>query len=312
MHWKTKSKIQNVVALIPSSVSYAAYYWMQRRFGGLRQINPESKLQAAVTTWKLILDVGHDPLGKVFYEVGTGRVPNVPMSFWLMGAGGTITVDVNPYVKGELVTEVLQYLKRHEEKIREIFGDLLDEQRFADLISLGANVSLDAFLDTCQITYVSQGDAADSGLASDSVDFHTSRTVFEHIPLDVLRSIILEGNRIVRDDGLFVHRIDYSDHFSHSDRSISSINFLQYSDAEWARIAGNRYMYMNRLRHDDFLALYETLDQQVLLTRPDVDPRAQELLRNGALQIDERFQRKSPDILAMSGSWIVSQVNQRR
>ena len=50
--------------------------------------------------------------------------------------------------------------------------------------------------------------------------------------------------------------VDYSDHFSHSDQTISSINFLRYSDDEWQRYAGNRYMYMNRLRHDDVLALF--------------------------------------------------------
>jgi SAM-dependent methyltransferase len=308
MHWKTKARIQNAVSRIPSSVSYATYYWLQRKFGGLRKINPQTKFEAAVQTWRLIQELDYDPAGKTFLEIGTGRVPNVPMSFWLMGAKGTVTVDVNPYMRTELIVEVLDFMSRDRERIRKIFGTLLDEQRFNELLSLhdGSNFSLRAFLDLCQINYVSPGDAADTGLTDKSVDFHTSRAVFEHIPASVLKKIIEEGNRVIRDDGLFVHRIDYSDHFSHSDKSISSINFLQYSDPVWDRYAGNRYMYMNRLRHDDFLSILESMGHNILLTRPDVDPRALEQLNSGTLQLDERFRAKSTDVLSISGSWIVS------
>jgi hypothetical protein len=106
---------------------------------------------------------------------------------------------------------------------------------------------------------------------------------------------------------LFVHRIDYSDHFSHSDASISPINFLQYSDAEWARYAGNRYMYMNRLRHDDFLALFESAGHRILAAAPAVDARSLDLLETGRLRVNKRFEKKSHETLSIWGSWIVSQ-----
>ena len=51
--------------------------------------------------------------------------------------------------------------------------------------------------------------------------------------------------------------VDYGDHFEHNDHRLSNINFLQYSDALWRVIAGNRYMYMNRLRHDAMLTLFQ-------------------------------------------------------
>jgi hypothetical protein len=59
----------------------------------------------------------------------------------------------------------------------------------------------------------------------------------------------------VRAGGLFVHFIDHSDHFSHSDATISPINFLKHCESDWQGYAGNRYMYMNRLRHDDMIEL---------------------------------------------------------
>ena len=84
---------------------------------------------------------------------------------------------------------------------------------------------------------------------------HISYTVFEHIPAPILSDILSEAQRVLRPSGLAIHLIDYSDHFAHSDASISAINFLQYDDAAWSRLADNPYMYMNRLRADDYPAL---------------------------------------------------------
>lgn len=311
MRWKLKANIQNTISLLPSSASYAAYYWIQRHFGGLRHLNPISRLSAAIETWKCIQEQGINPSGKVFLEIGTGRVTLVPLAYWLMGAEKTITIDLNPYLKSELIMESLQYVFENKEEILKLFGSLIDKERFDELqvLSRSPGCSVSAFLDLCQIDYVAPGDATDTSFPEQCIDFHTSYTVFEHIPPEVLKEILEEGNRIVKNNGLFVHKIDYSDHFSHSDKSISAINFLQYSDNEWARFAGNRYMYMNRLRHDDFISLFESVGHHIMEIQPHTDQRSQELLRNGSLQLDERFSSKSEDVLAITDAWIISQKN---
>jgi SAM-dependent methyltransferase len=308
MHWKSKARIQNLISHLPSSLSYSTYYWLQRHFGSLKRINPVSRLRAGVETWGHIAELGCNPVGKTFLEVGTGRVPLVPIAYWLMGAGRTITIDLNPYLRAELIEESLKYVSDECEEIERIFGSLLDTRRLHDLLDYHKSpaFSLHSFLEFCCINYVAPGDAANTGLADNVVDFHTSYTVLEHVPAEVLKTIIEEGNRILRDDGLFVHRIDYSDHFSHSDKAISAINFLQYSDSEWERYAGNRYMYMNRLRHDDFLNLFESAGHRVLLDLPDMDERALALLRSGTLRLDDRFANKSEHTLATAAAWIVS------
>lgn len=117
MHWKLKAAIQNAVSLLPPSVSYATYFWIQRHFGGLRRINPVSPLTAGIETWRRIKKLGYDPSGKVFLEVGTGRVTLVPLAYWLMGAKKTITIDLNPYLKAELKKESLQYISDNKEYI---------------------------------------------------------------------------------------------------------------------------------------------------------------------------------------------------
>jgi SAM-dependent methyltransferase len=308
MHWKLKAAIQNSVASLPDSLSYATYYWIQRRFGGLKNVNPVGRLQSGLETWQRIVEAGGEPSGKAFFEVGTGRMALAPLAYWLMGAEKTITVDLNPYLKFELIQESLQYMWRNLEEIRGLFGSSLQESRLESLRQLtqGTSFSQDQFLEHCRIQYIAPGDAAKTPLSPGSIDFHTSYQVFEHIPREILAQILAEGNRIIRDQGLFVHHIDYSDHFSHSDSSISAINFLQYSDSQWEKYAGNRYMYMNRLRHDDYLDLFLSAGHRIRADLPDVDPALQTLLKSGKAQLDQRFADKSVDVLSMTGSWIVS------
>ncbi len=124
---------------------------------------------------------------------------------------------------------------------------------------------------------------------------------------EVLQKIMAEGNRIVKENGLFVHRINYTDHFSHSDKSISALNFLQYSDGEWDKYAGNRYMYMNRLRHDDYIGLFQSAGHRIVAEYPDVDRQLTDLLQHGSVRLNERFREKSQEVLSTTGAWIVSQ-----
>jgi hypothetical protein len=308
MRWKTKATLQNAIALLPSSLSYATYYRLQRLCGGLRHTNPEQQLTAGVQIWQRILQQRRDPIDKVFFEVGTGRAPIVPLSLWLMGARRTITMDVNPYLERDVVCESVAYIGKHRTLIEDLFGQLLQPARFASLLRLytSGGFSLERFLHLCGIDYVQPGDATRTGLGDESIDYHISYTVFEHIPPDILSAILVEGTRILRQEGLCVHMIDYSDHFSHSDATISGVNFLQYSDEQWARFAGNRYMYMNRLRHDDVIALFEAAGQQPIDVTSMIDDRVLGQLREGSLHLDQRFSRKSTDMLAIRGAWVVS------
>ena len=307
MRWKLKSKIQHALSLLPSSASYAAYYQIQRNFGGLRQINPVKKLSAGIETWKRILEQSYNPANKVFLEIGTGRITLIPLSFWLMGAEKTITIDLNPYLKEELVRESLQYIAENQEEIQNLFGSLLNKTRFEQLLEFNkANFSINKFLNVCRIDYFAPANAADSNLLPQSIDFHTSYTVFEHISPEIIKQILKEGNRIVKDNGLFIHKIDYGDHFAHSDPTISAINFLQYSDDEWNKYAGNRYMYMNRLRHDDFVDLYQSVGHQIIKAETDIYNRSQKLLKNKAIKLDQQFSCKSEEILSIGESWMIS------
>lgn len=306
MNWRIKATIQNAVSRLPPAVSYAAYYWLQRHAGGLRRVNPMEHFAAAAELCARIHRAGRDPADGVFLEIGTGRRVNMPLAFWLLGARKTVTVDLNPYLREELVREDVAYLCEHPEETGRALGAGLDRERFRGLRMLAkTRWRLEDLLRFCGVEYQAPCDARRLPYAEGVVDFHVSYNVFEHIPPEVLREIVREGSRVAGHGGLFVHRVDYSDHFAHSDPAITPLNFLRFDARRWERIAGNRYMYMNRLRSDDLAALLEGLGHRLLLHEPTVDAALLPLIRQG-LPLDGAFREKSETVLATTSSWVVS------
>lgn len=79
---------------------------------------------------------------------------------------------------------------------------------------------------------------------------------------------------------------------------------MQFSDIEWNRIAGNRYMYMNRLRHDDFRKLFLDLDTSILLD--EVNESLETRTSLNEITLDYFFSQKNTEILGITSAWIVS------
>jgi ubiquinone/menaquinone biosynthesis C-methylase UbiE len=315
MQWKLKAFIQNCVACLPKKLSYEMYFQIQRHFGNLKKpFNPLRHFSAGVTILKKIQQSGNNFIGKTFFEVGTGRVPLLPIALWLGGAGNIITVDLNPYMRNELIMDMLLYIKTKENDIKNIFGTLLDKNRFNLLLdySRKKKVHKKEILELCQIKYIAPGNAAKINLPDNSIEYHISNKVYEHIPLTVISDILEEGNRIISEDGLFINNINYGDHFSYMDKTISEINFLRYSDKEWEKYAGNRYMYMNRARHDDFVALFTGVGHDFLEIEPRVSKKVEQILSNNEIVLDIQFQNKSKEILSIMGSIFITRKSKSK
>jgi len=312
MKWKQKSLVQNLIAKLPSNLSYAAYYFFKRNFGYSYDDTPISHLTEGIKLARYIIQQGSLIDDKTFLEIGTGYRINIPIVLWLLGASRIITVDLNPYLKAELVYEDISYMRNHKQEIQALFEDLQSPvftERFRQLA--GAENNLPRLLDITGIEYLAPADATGLDLEPRSVDFHISFTTLEHIPLKTLKSIIREGKRLLRPGGLFVHCIDFSDHFSHSDNSILPINFLQFNDMKWERLAGNRYMYHNRLRVDDFADLFSDTNLRILSMDTIIHEKSRKELREG-FPLDNRFIGRDADTNATTCAWVVASNNENQ
>jgi SAM-dependent methyltransferase len=306
MNWVQKARIQRLVAKLPPRLGYATYYWLQRNFGGLRTTSPISRLEAGVALARYAQQQGHSLQGTACLEVGTGYQLALPLALWLMGASTITTVDLNPYLKPHLVLDDLAYMRRNRPQIEALLAPVANPG-FAGRLDqlLKTNRSFDEMLALTHIRYLAPANAAQLPCKPASFDYHVSITTLEHIPGPIITGILQEGQRLLKPDGLFIHDIDCSDHFSHSDPTISVINFLQFNDEAWQHLAGNKYMYHNRLRVDDYRQLFTEAQLRIAAMDVTTSPQAQALLQGG-FPLDARFAAKSAEANAATGAWIVA------
>ena len=311
MNWKWKARIQRVCAGLPV-IRQPAYYFLQRTFGSVQdRSDPFPMLEACAQLVRILQDAGRPVVDARIMEVGTGRCVNMPLALYLCGASSVITFDAHRYLKPSLLMAALDAFRAQKDRVIDRFRGMVDTSLLRERLEVLCSSTTSAeLLLHAKIEYRAPADAADSDLPDQSIDIQVSYTVFEHIPREVLRGILLEANRVLAPGGVTLHHIDTSDHFSHHDRSILPINFLRYSDAEWVRLAGNQFAYHNRLRASEFADLYSECGHELLFWKPHVDEDSRRALGNG-FPLHSRFRSYTPDILSTVVLQVLSRPQKR-
>jgi hypothetical protein len=285
MTWKTKARITRTCAQLPGAERW--YRLIQAHFGRLKG-NPESRLAATLEMVALLRK--HElPLQGRYMEVGTGHVPVVPLGLFLAGARDTWTFDLNRRLDPEMTLRALAWIAEHEDYVASTFAPFVNDSEVRTrLRRLRGITDLTRLLEAARIHYAAPADAAKTGLPDHSIDCHFSVTTLEHITPGTVGGIFREARRVLAADGVALHFIDPSDHFAHTDKSISQINFLRFTEAEWQRIAGNRFAYCNRLRASDYARVFSEAELNIADEQRVVDPHSVALLQQ-AFPVDMRF-----------------------
>lgn len=113
------------------------------------------------------------------------------------------------------------------------------------------------------ITYLAPFDIAKSSFDDDSFDACISSYTLEHIPKGSIYEIFKELKRIIRNEGIISAIIDYSDHYAHTDNSISRLNYLSFNSMEFERY-NHKSHYQNRLRHYNYADIFRELGFVIL------------------------------------------------
>jgi SAM-dependent methyltransferase len=129
---------------------------------------------------------------------------------------------------------------------------------------------LDQLSETYGIEYRAPGDARATGLPEGSVDYIYSSATLEHIPEPEIRQILREAKRVLSPDGRLCFTIDYHDHYASADPGIGYFNFYRFGAREWRRYNPDMH-YQNRMRHSDFIRLFEEEGLAILEQRPIFD-----------------------------------------
>jgi len=301
-----KALITALISLLPGNVKI--YQFIQLKYGRLIS-DPFEQLGASAEILKN-LDELHQFRMKLpqIFEIGTGHEPLFPISWFLCGSGPIVTVDLHRRINLEIFKISLNQIAENPIKLFATFDGIVStnllKERFDILVKYQNDPVL--LMQKANISYLAPYDATKTGYSDDTFDIHFSNNVFEHIPQETLMHILLEGKRILKSDGIAIHKIDESDHFAHTDNSITTINFLQFSKKVWKFIAGNQYSYHNRLRERDFIKIFELSKFKISKKVSKIDEKAKLEKVNG-FRIHKDYSKFAVDELCTASTIIYAE-----
>jgi hypothetical protein len=296
MYWRLKGLAQKGLSIIPGG----GYLndGLQKRYGGLRHF--EQNIADKLEDWRLSMGylqhVGFAPDDARVIEIGTGWFPALPICFSLVGAKRILTYDISRHMDAGLTFRMLAALEPHLNSIAEAGGRRREDIQ-ARYRELQQAKDLSALFEKARVEYCAPADTGATGLPPNNADLVYSNSVLEHVPKQVIRSLMDEIMRMLRPGGLTLHNVGCNDHYAFADRRISFVNYLRYSEARWRRW-NNRLQYQNRLRAPEFLEMAAEAGLEVIYKQVAVRPGTREALTT--FEVAPEFQRFSKDHMAIT------------
>lgn len=168
-------------------------------------------------------------------EIGAGRDLAVPLSLRKLGVERVFASDITRLARLDLINSAAKIL----------LDSSIEFKTWEELERFGISYLAPHYVDTF----------------SDNVDCSCSNEVLEHIPVDQLRHVLTGLRSITK--GISTHLIDYSDHYARTDSATSRLNFLKYSEEKWRRY-NSGMQYVNRLRHSDYIRMFQEAGFKIL------------------------------------------------
>lgn len=269
MNFRYKCAIQTIFGLLPNSEKLN--YFAQKKITKNLPLSRgayEIKLAQALAHHDVFLSYGNiEPINSVVYEIGCGWHLAMALIFSSLGYSEINALDVKNHVRAELINTNLKYLK--EDQYISDYIDFIDNPD--DIYSKLKSIFRINLLAPCDSTM--------TGLKENSIDFVYSQEVFEHIPPDLIPAIMMECNRIIKENGIISLRINYADHYYGIDETITPYNFLKYSAKKWKKYNPGLH-YVNRMRHIDYMKILKHLNFEIIIEKTFRPDNWQEMLKD--------------------------------
>lgn len=220
--------------------------------------------------------------GCVVLELGSGDSLFTAVIAKSLGASKTWLVDA-----GSFATTAMP-----------LYTDLIDHlrQQGFQVPTAAPSQTFGALLKDCQAEYLTEGVRSLAQLPPNSVDYCFSNAVLEHIPKGDFALLAAELLRVLKPDGVSVHRVDLRDHLG------GGLNNLRFTDTTWeGGVFRKSGFYTNRIRFGEMIALFD---------RTGFDCQLPRVVRWDALptprpKLDEAFRDLSDGDLLVSGFDVV-------
>jgi SAM-dependent methyltransferase len=290
--WQTKALAQRVCSAIPGG--YHVNYLLQRTLGGLPV--SDRSLAEDIEFGRAHVDAleqfGVEPGAATTFEFGAGYDLHRPLIQRALGIAEQRLVDIRPVARRSLVVDAARRLQSWPPASEDWIRIEVPSDGLTDVLTANG------------LHYEAPADARRTSLATASIDAVITTTTLEHIPPDDLTAIYAECSRLLKPGGVMSMMIDYSDHWSHFDPTLTPYNFLRFDEAEWSKWSPE-LMFQNRLRHEDHVRLLEKAGFDVTVLRLDgADEDGLRALKEVPLAAP--FAGRDPEVLAATSSHVVA------
>ena len=196
------------------------------------------------------------PVPRVVLEQGTGWHGADLVLFHLAGAERTLTYDVRPWLREDLVRAISADAERHVRTLARWSGDPDGvASRARDLSAAAADPHCD-LARHLGYEYRVTASMDRSEVPESSVDLFYSDSVLQRAtPTDLLR-LLQEARRALAPGGFAHHVVDCKDFHAIDDPRIPELGYLRPSARTWSLVTSRYLNYQNRLRLPHFVGLF--------------------------------------------------------
>jgi len=244
--------------------------------------------------------VGEIDPPRVVVEQGTGWHGADLVLFALAGAERIETYDTTPWLRGELLGEILRLAPVLAPRVGRWPG--VDPRRAGERArELRALADLDLARQLAGLRCRAQltRKMARPELEDRSVDLFYSNSVLQRIVPPDLEELLGESARFLRPGGQAFHVIDTKDFHAITDPRVSELGYLCWSERVWS-LATSRYLnYQNRLRAPAFVEAFEAAGFEARISEELVSPLNLKFARTH-FAADPRFAHLRPEQVAAS------------
>ena len=232
INWKLKSLLYKIFSQLKLNKTF---YFIQKYVTKRSNVN----IKPSVRLWKLHSENIKEHQIKTVLEIGAGKSleQNIFFSYFFNNSLEQTVIDIKKMIDFDLVNEASKQI-----------SELLNVQKLKSVSSY------DDLFNFYNIKYIAPYKTQNLIEEKKVFDLCVSTTTLEHFSIKDLRTLFKDLSIVLKKGGYISAIIDYSDHYSHTDRNISELNFLKYSEKQWQNY-NNTYLYQNRLRHDDYVKL---------------------------------------------------------
>ncbi|MDC0164234.1 hypothetical protein OAI51_00665 [Candidatus Pelagibacter bacterium] len=234
IHWKIKSLLYRLLNFFKL---YKALFFIQKKITKRSNID----LKEIAFYWQYHLKYLKENNSKTILEIGAGKslAQNIFLSYSFNQKIEQTLIDVSRMIDLDLFNKANDQISKLLGVNKLPFAKSIDDLKKNYNLNYLAPMSLDQI-----IKNKLQFDAC------------ISSTTLEHLSEDDLRKTFLLLKKIIKKEGIISAAIDYSDHYSHTDKNIDNLNFLRFTNDEWNK-HNTPMLFQNRLRHQDYRKFFK-------------------------------------------------------